>query len=156
MSKPELEQPPAYVRCSPEEWAVAKAEYAAKRMTPHFTMGAGFRRSSLKAAITCGLPIKPVIAVEFRDLLDAQSYKPTPPPDAAAHQAKVAKERAAADAFAEKVAAERAKPQRFASTQHAYAVLGPHAFNAWAESPEGQQFAREENAGVSLAKGNLI
>ena len=144
--KTQLEQPPIYVESTPEQWADAKASVARKQMTPFFAMGAGYRRSAMRAAVNSGAMIRPEIAVEFRTTLDAEGYRPRNKINLAEHKADEARKLQQATDY-QTLLKQQQVTRGFESTQHARAVLGPIGFAHFSSTPEGKMLQKLERNG---------
>jgi hypothetical protein len=146
-----LETPPAYVNCTPEEWAEAKETARRERLEPFFWFHESYASIACEAQMTNGGYIEPVTAAHFRDIIEAKDYKVSPIYDA--RNAEQRRLKAAADkAAGEKVRAEWEQQQRdarapfrFQSLQQAAALLSPMEYNEYVLSPEGQLLAQQYN-----------
>lgn len=74
---------PAYVNCSPEQWATAKVEYALLKVNAAWAMQARFRTSAVAAAMGSGVFIAPLLALEFQTFIESRNYTPRVQPLAA-------------------------------------------------------------------------
>ena len=146
-----LEAPPAFVNCTPEQWAEAKAMARRERLEPFFWFHEPYAAMACDAQMTCGGYIEPVTAAHFRDVIEARGYKVSPLYDRRnAEQrrlAHVAQQAAAKKVFEEWQAAQKAKrsPFRFQSLQQAAALLTPMEYNEYCLSPEGQLLGQRDN-----------
>jgi hypothetical protein len=152
MSK--LETPPAYVYATPEQWDAAKRLHETKKLNTYFHMGAGHRRSALRATMNCGNVIALHLAVEFRDVIDNEKYAPVKRNNSFEVEQKE-KARVTMRDYQETIR-KRAieQPRSFKTTAEARAIMSPVEWTHWSVSPEGQMVARLELAGHDLSARN--
>lgn len=149
-----LETPPAYVDATPEQWDAAKRVYAAKALNSYFHMGAGHRRSALRATMNCGNVIALHLAVEFRALIDSEKYAPVKRDYSMELERKETARVAMSDyqEMLRKRAAEQ--PHAFRTTREAQAIMSPVEWTHWSMSPEGQAVARLERSQAEVLAVN--
>ena len=70
---------PPYVAASvtPEDWEAAKREYARLMMQPCWGLVAATRTSTLAAVMNSGFAVPALLAIEFKDFIEARGYKPS-------------------------------------------------------------------------------
>jgi hypothetical protein len=144
-----LEAPPIYVNCTPEQWAEAKATARRERLEPFFWFMEPYAAAACDSQMTNGGYIEPVVAAQFRDIIDAKGYKPVYTDKLLACRRDALKaERARADevrAAWEKEQREKRPVFRFQSLQQAAMLLSPQEYNEYCLSQEGQLLAQQYN-----------
>jgi hypothetical protein len=127
---------PRYCCCSADEFAAAQIEYNRLRLDPAWIQMAGFRRSALAAIFNNAGFIAPLLAIEFKDVIESKGYQPLPT-DGSANAERVRQERAAFVVW-EQRQREAAKKSRPMTLREASEFKSPLEYHAWLQTAEGQ------------------
>lgn len=132
---------PPYCCCTPEAFAAAEETHRRLRLDPAWIQMAGFRRSALAATFNNAGYIEPLLAIEFKDVIESKGYSPLVT-DGSANLGR-AKADQEARAKWEEQKREFALKGRPPTLREAADLKSPLDYATWLQTPEGRQALRD-------------